>query len=65
MKGMISCEKNGVEICITHLPNRKKPCLAVQIDSCFYKVASFDNETSADWFIDILEEMFSREGVEK
>lgn len=64
MKGMVSCEKNGVKICITHLPDRKKPCLAVQIDSCFYKVASFDNETSADWFIDILEEMFSREGEE-
>ena len=64
MKGMMSCEKNGIKICITHLPNRKKPCLAVQIDSCIYKVASFDDETSADWFIEILEEMFCREGEE-
>lgn len=64
MEGMISCEKNGVKICITHFPNRKKPCLAVQIDNCLYKVASFNDETSADWFIEILEEMFCREGKE-
>lgn len=64
MKGMISYEKNGIKICITHLPNRKLPCLAVQIDNCIYKVASFNDETSADWFIEILEEMFCREGKE-
>ena len=58
MNGIISIEKNGIKMCITHLPNRKKPCLAVQIDNCIYKVVSFDNETTADWFIEILEEMF-------
>lgn len=58
MNGIISIEKNGIKMCITHLPNRKKPCLAVQIDNCIYKVASFDNETTADWFIEIMEEMF-------
>ena len=58
MNGVISIEKNGIKMCITHLPSRKKPCLAVQIDNCIYKVASFDNETTADWFIEILEEMF-------
>lgn len=51
-------EKNGIKIGITHLPNRKNPCLIVQIDNCMYKVASFDDEIKADWFIEILEEMF-------
>lgn len=58
MQGMTTLEKNGIKICITHLPDRKKPCLAVQIDNCIYKVASFDSETTADWFIEIMEEMF-------
>lgn len=58
MKGMVTLEKNGIKILITHLPGRKKPCLVVQIDNCIYKVASFNDETTADWFIEILEEMF-------
>lgn len=58
MNGMVSIEKNGIKICITNIPGRKKPCLAVQIDNCFYKVASFNSEETADWFIEILEEMF-------
>lgn len=64
---MITLEKNGIKICITHLPGRKKPCLAVQIDSCIYKVASFDDETTAGWFVEILEEMFVKgeEGNER
>ena len=50
-------EENGTRIVMTHLPNRKNPCLAVEIDNCFYKVASFNDETTADWFIEILEEI--------
>lgn len=61
MKGMISIEKDGVKICITHFPGRKKPCLAVIIDNCIYKVASFNSEETADWFIEIIEEMFEKE----
>ena len=64
MKGMVSLANNGISMCITHLPNRKKPCLAVKIDNCFYKVASFDSEEQADWFIEILEEMFAGKGKE-
>lgn len=58
---MTIIERRGIKILITHMPNRKKPCLAVQIDNCIYKVASFDNETTADWFIEIMEEMFGEE----
>ncbi len=58
MEGIVSLEKNGIKICITHMQYRKKPCLGVQIDNCLYKVASFNDETTADWFIEILEEMF-------
>ena len=58
MEGKIYVEKDGVKICVTHFPERKKPCLAVEIDNCLYKVASFNSEETADWFIDIVEEMF-------
>ena len=58
MNGTVSIEKNGVKICITHFPNRKKPCLAVKIDNCIYKVASFNDETTADYFIQIVQDMF-------
>lgn len=64
MDGTVSLEKKGIKICITHLPCRKKPCLVVQIDNCIYKVASFNDEISADWFIEILEEMFVERGEE-
>lgn len=61
MEGMLYLskkdEENGARIVMTHLPNRKNPCLAVQIDNCLYKVASFNDETTADWFIEILEEI--------
>lgn len=60
MQGMVILEKKGIKIVITHLPSRKKPCLAVQIDNCLYKVASFNSEETADWFIEIVEEMFGR-----
>ena len=58
MKGMVSIESNGIRMCVTHLPKRKNPHLAVMIDNCLYNVATFANEETADWFIEILEEMF-------
>ena len=58
MEGTMYIERRGIKILITHLPNRKKPCLAVQIDNCIYKVASFNDDVTADWFIEITEEMF-------
>lgn len=64
MEGMVTLEKRGIKILITHLPGRKNPCLAVQIDSCITKVASFNSEVEADWFIKILEEMFVESEVD-
>ena len=58
MTGVVGMTKRGIELCITHLPNLKKPCLVVKIDNCIYKVASFNDEVTADWFIEIVEEMF-------
>lgn len=51
-------EKKGISILVTHMPYRKKPCLAVQIDeeNCLYKVASFNSEETARWFLDIFKE---------
>ncbi len=61
MEGILYLTKRDEEseprIIMTHLPGRKNPCLAVQIDGCTYKVASFNDETTADWFIEILEEI--------
>ena len=62
MKGVVTMKKNGIELCITHLPGLKKPCLCVKIDCCIYKVASFNDEEMADWFIEIAEEMFVKAG---
>jgi len=58
MTGAYSIGKEDERILITHLPNRKKPCLAVQIGNCIYKVASFDSEETTDWFIEIYEELY-------
>ena len=58
MIGTMYIEKGGVKICVMHFPYRKKPCLAVEIDNCLYKIASFNSEETADWFLEIVEEMF-------
>ena len=64
MTGMYSIGTKDERILITHMPYRKKPCLAVQIGNCIYKVASFNSEEVADWFIEQCEDMFGK-AVEK
>jgi hypothetical protein len=51
-------KKNGISITVQHMPDRKKPCLAIQIegDNAMYKVASFNSEETARWFLEIFEE---------
>lgn len=61
MQGRKGITMNGITILVEHMPYRKKPCLTVQIDNCVYKVASFNSEETADWFLEIAEEMFGRE----
>lgn len=62
MKGNTAIERNGIRIGVMHFPHRKKPCLYVYIEgeNCYYKVASFNSEETADWFLEICEEVFKR-----
>ena len=59
MKGK-SLWRNGVTICVTDIPDHKRPVLAVMIDgeNRIYKVASFNSTETADWFIELVEEFF-------
>lgn len=62
MKGI---RRNGITISVESLePYRKRPVLTV----CFgdenkhYKVASFNDKETADWFCDVMEEFFEKGG---
>lgn len=57
MKGNTAIERNGIRIGVMHFPYRKKPCLYVYFEdeNCYHKVASFNSEETADWFIEICE----------
>ena len=54
----IAC--HGYEIVVEHMPGRIKSCLLVKPkdDNCYYKVASFNSEKTAEWFIKQMEGMF-------
>ena len=61
MTGRIGLKLNGYEVTVEHLPGlRIKPCLMVRIpgDNAIYKVASFNSEETADWFLAHMEKMF-------
>lgn len=62
MKGNTAIERDGIRIGVMHFPYRKKPCLYVYVEdeNCHYKVASFNSEETADWFIEICEKFFKR-----
>ena len=52
--------RNGIGIGIDYFPYHKKPCLYVydrKTNTC-YKVASFNNEHSADFFKEAVKKMF-------
>ena len=61
MTGRVGVERNDIQVLVEHMPYRKKPCLSVQIGNCVYKVASFNSEETADWFLEIMEEFFGGE----
>lgn len=63
MTGRIGIELNGCSVVVEHMPQRKKPCLMVSPigDQCYYKVASFNSEETADWFLTQMSRMFRRE----
>ena len=50
--------RNGIGVCITYTPYRKKPCLCIEEGNTLTKVASFNNEESAKWFADKMEQFF-------
>ena len=62
MTGRIGIELNGYSVTVEHLPERKKPCLVVKPkgENCFYKVASFNSEETADWFLTQMSRMFEQ-----
>ena len=46
--------RNEEIICITHLPDRKKPVLLIGNEYCVQKIATFDSEKSAEGFLKML-----------
>ena len=63
MTGRIGIQHNDVEVYVQHIPERKKPVLMVKPpgENCFYKVASFNSEETADWFLTQMTRLFGRE----
>lgn len=62
MTGRIGLSLNGYEVTVEHLDGiRKKPCLMVKTpeENAYYKVASFNSEETADWFLTQMKKMFS------
>lgn len=60
MTGRIGVSLNGITVTVEHFPQRKKPVLAVQIGNASYKVASFNSEETADWFLTQMQTFFGR-----
>ena len=62
MTGRIGIRFNGYEVIVEHIPQRKKPCLMVKPDgeNVYYKVASFNSEETADWFLTQMQNMFEQ-----
>ena len=62
-------KRNGVTIGISQQTHRKKPVLSVQYDgkNVFHKVASFNDDKAADYFIDAMKSFLAgqlKEGEE-
>ena len=63
MTGKVGLKLNGYEVTVEHMPGiRKKPCLMVKMpdENIYYKVASFNSEETADWFLTQMKKMFNR-----
>ena len=61
MTGRLGITLNGYEVIVEHIDGRKKPCLMVKPnnENCYYKVASFNSEDTADWFLTQMQRMFT------
>ena len=59
MTGRIGIENNGIAVIVTHIPERKKPVLSIEINGNEeYPVACFMSEGRADWFLTMMQEFF-------
>lgn len=60
MKGV---KHNGIIVSVQKWESHKLPVLAVQFENenTIYKVASFNSEKTANWFVEIMDEFF--EGI--
>ena len=63
MIGRKGLTHNGIMVAVEHFPDRKKPVLCVYRvkENWGYKVASFNSEETADWFLELMEEMWGSE----
>ena len=64
---MNGSKRNGIIISVEDWsPLRKKPVLAVSFENenKHFKVASFNDKESADWFCDVMEEFFAKGGAD-
>jgi hypothetical protein len=57
---MNSVTRNGITVIVEKWPKKKLPVLAVKFsgEPYLYKVASFDSDKDAHWFLEIMEEFF-------
>lgn len=58
MKERYGVESNGIKVYVTHLPNRRKACLCVEVDNMIRPVASFISDGQAEWFLSVMSEFF-------
>ena len=67
MTGRVGIKVNDMEVVIEHIPLRKKPCLMVKPsgENAWYKVASFNSEETADWFLEQMLQTFGKDGDSK
>lgn len=59
-------EFNELRFSALELPGKKRPVLALSFDGSrnYYRVATFDDEKAAQWFMEVLEELLQRIGEE-
>lgn len=63
MTGNVYIDYKDIQVGIEHMPYRKKPCLYLykKDNNCHYKVASFNSEETADWFIKEIEKVLKKD----
>lgn len=59
MTGRFGIEHNGVTVTVEHFPSYKKPALVVTEGNVMTKVASFDSENAAEWFLLKMQKLFN------